>query len=74
MKIQPDEMMEVWHSEETGVFEWICGHTIAAELLNGGMTHINGKPVRLEVIDEYHHLEAVQIRATMSDRPQRGPL
>ncbi len=62
--LQPDEMMCVWHSP--GVYEWICGEDMARELLNGGMTKINGQPVRVEVVDRHPQLGGIQVRATSS--------
>lgn len=72
--LAPDEMMNVWHSEETGTFEFICGWKAARELLSGGMTKINDKPVKVEVVGHWPSIAGIQIRASTSDRPQRGPL
>lgn len=62
----------VWHDLWSGTFEWICGRARAEELLDGGMTKINGKPVEVKIVDE--GLGWVQIRATVvanSDRAAR---
>ena len=64
MEVAPDEMMCVWHDSRTGIFEWICGPRIARELLTGGMKKINGKPVRVEVVDVWPQMKGIQVRAT----------
>lgn len=68
--LQPDEMMSVWHSPDSGTFEWICGPTMARDLLNGGMQAINGQPCRVEVVDIWPELKGVHVRATMTEPVQ----
>lgn len=66
-----DEMWCVCHDIWKGMFEWICGYDRAHELLNGGMTKINGRPVTLEVVDEWPGIAGVHIRAAwaLGDKP-----
>lgn len=60
-------MLCVWHSPSTGIFEWICGPNIADELLHGGMTKINDKPVRVEVVDYWPSIKGIHVRATTTE-------
>lgn len=53
----------VWHDMWSGYYEFICGRARATELLDGGMTKINGRPCQLEIVGEWPELDAVQIRA-----------
>lgn len=69
--LKPDEMWCVWYSPGTGVFEFICGPDKADELLNGGMTKIDGMPVRVEVVDKWPRANGIQIRATSTVVPVR---
>lgn len=62
--LEPDEMWCVWSCPESGTYEWICGSERARDLLTGGMTKINGKPVRVEIVGEWPQINGVQIRAT----------
>jgi len=64
--LDPDEMMCIWCSPQSGTYEWLVGRQLADELLNGGMETINGNPVRLEVVDT-PKLGGVHIRATMTE-------
>jgi hypothetical protein len=34
--------------EDIGYQEFACSETLARELMNGGMTHVNERPVRLQ--------------------------
>ena len=54
----------VWHDMWAGTFELICGREKAAELLAGGMTKVNNRPCRLQVVGDWPELGAVQIRVT----------
>lgn len=62
--LEPDEMWCVWYSPQTGTFEWICGVKAAENLLNGGMQRINGKSVRIEIVDYVPSLKGITVRAT----------
>jgi hypothetical protein len=64
--IAPDEMWSVFHDEWSGTFEWICGFARADELLNGGMTSINGVPCSVSVVDEWPAIRGVQVRASLA--------
>ena len=64
--VQPDEMICIWHSPTSGTFEFLCGPNVADELLNGGMRTINGKPCRVEVVDQ-PKLGGVHVRATTTE-------
>lgn len=48
--------------------EFIVSTSYATELLNGGMTTVNGRPGRLIVIDTFTN--AVQLRWIYNDQPQ----
>lgn len=54
----------VWHTPT--VYEWICGQEKAEELLNGGMTRINGEPCIVEIVDRWPELNGVHVRATVN--------
>ena len=62
--LQDDEMWCVWSNPESGTYEWICGPRMADELLNGGMTKIDGKPVGVEIVDKWPQINGIQVRAT----------
>lgn len=63
--LKPDEMIPVFHSDTSGVYEFLCGYERAYELLHGGMRKINGAPCRVEVVDTTaSSLGAVHVRAT----------
>lgn len=66
--LNSDEMWCVWHDPQTGIFEWICGPKAANELLLGGMTKINDKPVRVEIVDVWPELKGIHVRATTTER------
>lgn len=56
----------VWHSPETGMFEFICSPEVAHDLVKGGMEKINGKPVHVHVVDIWPEIKGIQVRATTS--------
>lgn len=65
--VEPDEMYCVWHSPQSGTFEWICGAKAANDLLHGGMTKINDETVeRIEIVDVWPEMKGIHIRATTS--------
>lgn len=45
-----------------GYGEFAVTPAFAEELLNGGMTHVNGAPVRLWIVDRFPDINAVLIR------------
>jgi hypothetical protein len=47
---------------DAGYSEFIVSETFATELLDGGMTHINGQPVWLKVVDRLPGIGGVLIR------------
>ena len=70
--LAPDAMLNVWHSEFSGTYEWMCGWKIAHELLNGGMTSINGLPCSVSVVGEWPEIRAIQVRATCEGMERAG--
>ena len=67
--LKPDELMCIWSSHSTGTYEFLAGPDLADDLLNGGMLTINGKPVRVQVVDA-PKLGGIHIRATMTEPVQ----
>lgn len=59
-----DEIWNVGCSEWSGTYEFICGQKVAQEWLNGGMTRVNGKPTRVEVVCQWPHINGVHLRIT----------
>lgn len=51
-----------------GYQEFICSHTTVVSLLAGGMTHINGVPVNLQVVDELPAVNAVVVKWQSADQ------
>jgi hypothetical protein len=47
---------------DAGYYEFMVTPAYALELLNGGMTHVNGLLVHLEIVDELPGVNAVLIR------------
>lgn len=60
----------VWHDMWAGTFEFICGRRRSLELLNGGMTKINGRTCRVQVVGEWPELDAIQLRVTAPAEPR----
>ena len=72
--LDPDEMMCIWCSPQSGTYEWLVGRELADDLLNGGMETINGNPVRLEVVDTNPRARALYEReGYVAVRTERTP-
>lgn len=46
---------------DAGYQEFLCTPETGRWLLNGGMTKVNGNPVRLRIVDEYPAVNAILI-------------
>lgn len=53
---------------DAGYHEFMVTPEFAEELLAGGMTHVNGERVRLEIVDRLPGVNAVVIRYTPAER------
>ena len=49
---------------DAGYGEFMVTPAFAAELMGGGMTHVNGAPVRLTVVDEWPGVVLIRWRPT----------
>lgn len=49
--VTPFRMLGYGEVLDAGYGEFMCTLEYAAELMNGGMTHVNGQPVRLQIVD-----------------------
>jgi hypothetical protein len=52
---------------DAGYGEFLVTPAFADELMDGGMTHINGAPVRLMIVERFPAIGAVQLRWTPTE-------
>ena len=62
-------LVDCFRSDYAGLYEVFCHPLTAQELLSGGMTRVNGQPVKVEKIDEYQHGWQLRI-STSSGEPE----
>lgn len=58
---------------DAGYYEFMVTPVFAQELLNGGMTHVNGQRVELQIVDELPGFNAVTIRWNPHDSVHEYP-